>query len=258
MWFLVGYALFTTMGTKFHHYSLPLVPPLAMLCGVLLDDYLRARDSAQSPLEGAIAVVGAALTFMVGRDLALDVEGRFSAIRLLHLTSYNYERPWPDNLDFHSELWVITALAAIITLLLVRPGWRKVVVPALAASALGFALWGTTFYLPRIAPHWGQRELFLAYEEEQVREPGPIVAYQMNWKGENFYRGNHIHAFVSSGRRFQDWVDAEKKAGTRVFYFVTEHKRLRGLKAELGQPRTVDELTGKDLNNKFQLVRVRF
>ena len=29
LWFLVAFALFTMMGTKFHHYILPAVPPAA-------------------------------------------------------------------------------------------------------------------------------------------------------------------------------------------------------------------------------------
>ena len=86
----------------------------------------------------------------------------------------------------------------------------------------------------------------------------PLVAYQMNWKGENFYRGNRIPAFVSSGKVFQDWVDQQKKLGQRRFYFVTEHKRVSGLRGELGQPPHVDRLSDKELNNKFVLVRIDF
>ncbi len=43
MWFLFAFALFTFMGTKFHHYIFPAVPPVAMLVGVVLDDILGER-----------------------------------------------------------------------------------------------------------------------------------------------------------------------------------------------------------------------
>ena len=33
----------------------------------------------------------------------------------------------------------------------------------------------------------------------------------MNWKGENFYTGNHVPAFVSSGKKFQDYLADERK-----------------------------------------------
>jgi hypothetical protein len=94
---------------------------------------------------------------------------------------------------------------------------------------------------------------------ESTRSPGPLVAYQMNWKGENFYTGNHIPAFVTSGKKFTDYMDDEqKKKGKKSFYFVTEPRRVGTLTSELGSPRLVDKLTDTTENNKFILVRVRF
>ena len=53
MWFLFAFALFSFMGTKFHHYILPAVPPIAMLIGVVLDDMLGKRPLSKSwPLAG--------------------------------------------------------------------------------------------------------------------------------------------------------------------------------------------------------------
>ena len=82
----------------------------------------------------------------------------------------------------------------------------------------------------------------------------PIVAYQMNWKGENFYTGNKIPAFVSSGASFTDWLKKEKEKGAKVMYFVTEHSRLGGLRSEV-QAKAYTELTDKRICNKFVLVR---
>ena len=50
-----------------------------------------------------------------------------------------------------------------------------------------------------------------------------LVAYQMNWKGENFYTGNHIPAFVSTGSTFTDWLKKKREEGVKVMYFITEH-----------------------------------
>ena len=47
MWFLFAFALFSFMGTKFHHYIFPAVPPAAMLVGVVLDDMLGKRRSSK-------------------------------------------------------------------------------------------------------------------------------------------------------------------------------------------------------------------
>ena len=267
-WFLFGFALFAMMGTKFHHYCFPLLPPLAMLTGLLLDDLLsrpergKARTLDEATVDrvliGAVAIGAAVLTYMVGRDLVWSPEGRLSQIRLMHLITYNYGRPWPKSVDFAPWLWGFTAAATGTTLLLVVARLRRHATLALVAVAIGFAAWGVNGYLVTVSPHWGQRELFLVYEEERLKEDGQLIAYQMNWKGENFYRGNRVPAFVSSGAKFQAWIDKQKGEGQKVFYFVTEHKRTRNLKRELGAPRGFDELTDDRLNNKFQLVRARF
>lgn len=105
----------------------------------------------------------------------------------------------------------------------------------------------------------GQRELYLRYEHERLATPGPLVAYQLNWKGENFYRGNQVPAFVSSGEKFKKWIEEQRQNhDVEVFFFVTEHGRTGGLARELGNPTKLEKLTTKELNNKFVLVRVIF
>jgi len=257
-WFLIAFALFTAMGTKFHHYILPALPPLAMLVGVLLDRLIVERDEpSDRVMFGALAVGAAVLTAMVGRDL-IGANTKLGAARFVHLLTYNYARPWPKSVDFSTELAVFTLVATLLLALMVVARWRERLAYGFTALACVFAMWCINVYFVGIAPHWGQRELLLRYEVEQARVPGPLVAYQMNWKGENFYRGNRIPAFVSSGKVFQDWVDQQKKLGQRRFYFVTEHKRVSGLRGELGQPPHVDRLSDKELNNKFVLVRIDF
>lgn len=247
-WFGIGFALFTLMGTKFHHYALPLLPPLAVMTGLLLDRMLARRGA----LYGAIALGAALLTLMVGRDLA------DSPIRLLHLITYNYTRPWPDTLDLSGALWTLACLASLASAAMIIARWRHVLTPAFIAIGVLCGAWVVNVYLLAVSPHWSQRELVVRYERARLDTPGALVAYQMNWKGENFYRGNQLASFVSSGRVFQDWIDLQKKQGQRVFYFVTEHKRVSNLRSELGKPRHVDVLTTEADNNKFVLLRVRF
>jgi 4-amino-4-deoxy-L-arabinose transferase-like glycosyltransferase len=271
-WFVLGFALFALMGTKFHHYCLPIVPAAGALTGILLDDLLcsarhrpRAADPAtglalatERALLGAVAVGAALGTFFVGRDLAWQLKGRLGPIRLVHLFSYNYSRPWPDSLAFTAALWAFALAATLVIALLMVPRMRGAVVTSLVAIATVFAAWGLDVYFVRVSPHWGQRELFMLYEQERRAEPGPIIAYQLNWKGENFYRGNAIPAFVQSGQKFKDWVKEQQDGGVKVMYFVTEHGRTNGLAGELGNPADFELLTDKTLNNKFVLVRVVF
>ena len=134
--------------------------------------------------------------------------------------------------------------------------WRTPL--SLLSCALGvwfcaFSLW---LYLPGLAPHYGQRELLLAYYRARQNPSEPIVGYQMNWKGENFYSGNRLPAFVSSGAKFKSWLDKRQKGGTKVVFFLTEHGRIGTLKGELGKGARLRTLTDKRVNDKFALVRV--
>jgi hypothetical protein len=107
----------------------------------------------------------------------------------------------------------------------------------------------------KTSPHWGQHEVLEAYYRNRQSPSEQIVAYQMNWKGENFYTGNRIPAFVSTGSTFTTWLKKEKDGGAKVMFFVTEHSRVGGLKSEV-QGKTYTELTTKELDNKFVLVKV--
>ncbi len=366
MWFLFAFALFTFMGTKFHHYIFPAVPPVAMLVGVALDDLLgRAsfakprqllvylagvalstlvitygmskiwpgsifgakpeaghavtvssaivtfvvslvigavvfvgtirifgsstpeepiepklvQDPHKSPFRGGVTTVseapeetqrrlheqlmlgaatfaGALTTLLVGRDLAAKAEGAETAgaIRLLQLFTYNYRRPWPDTLDFSAILGGFTLVAGILGVVLSIRSLRRHAVIAMCAFGLLWSVWGLDVYMTSLSPHWGQHEVIEAYYRDRKGPEEQLIAYQMNWKGENFYTSNRIPAFVSSGATFQTWLKKEKEKGAKVMYFITEHSRTSGLRSEVAA-KSYKEITDKALNNKFVVVR---
>ena len=370
MWFVFAFGLFTFMGTKFHHYIFPAVPPAALLVGIVLDEALGrgslvargrlplyaggllagmlslayglsrffpgsflgtklgdkptdlaepstlagalgilvglglmvaavllnraggnasegssedaaiAQANEKSPYRGGLAILpanndrrtpheelmmgaagfsGAMLLVLVGRDLATKPFGtdQPGAIRLLQLFTYNYRRAWPDTLDFGAILKAFVLLTVVLSILFAARRLRAHVVSLHVALGFVFALWGLDVYMVKTAPHWGQHELMEAYYRTRAGAAEPLVAYQMNWKGENFYTGNHVPAFVSSGAPFTKWVKEQRDKGVKVMFFVTEPGRLGGLRSEAGA-RTYTEITDKALNNKFVVVRAEF
>jgi 4-amino-4-deoxy-L-arabinose transferase-like glycosyltransferase len=339
MWFILAFALFSFMGTKFHHYIFPAVPPVAMLIGVVLDDMMGKKPLRQGAAFGgylvgvfagvalmtlgiarmvpgsffgskpdgalgdpslptgivllcagvavtvavvrwfrmpgemrleeengtqahasrmlaAAAVAGALLLVLVARDLIIKPEGadQPGAIRLLQLFTYNYRRAWPDSLDFTAALTAFGVLAVLLSMALAVRAVRQHAVVAMCAFSLVWALWGLDVYMEKTAQHWGQHEIIEAYYQHRSSPAEMLVAYQMNWKGENFYTGNHIPAFVSTGSTFTTWMKKKRDEGVRVMYFITEHGRLGGLKSEVAAKK-YDEVTDKTLCNKFILVR---
>jgi len=339
LWFTIAFAMFTITLTKFHHYALPAVPPIAAVTGVLLDRALgpgplarpkhalayfaglsasagllvygalrlfpgawngrllsgghlphsaplmgctllasgslllsytlkrfaRSADAEDGSFElkyerAALALLGVAAavpTVLVGRDLSTtvfnDVEGQ---ARLLQLFSYNYRRAWPsDSLSFNAIISAFTLVSSVLSLGFVLPSLRRHALSLFAVVALLWTAWGLDVYLVKASPHWGQRETILAYYAARKGPEEPFVAYQMNWKGENFYTGNRLPAFVSSGAKFKSYISEQKKKGTKVMFFTTEHSRIAALKSELGPVRDFKLLTDRELNNKFTVAR---
>jgi len=341
LWFTIAFAMFAISLTKFHHYALPTVPPIAavtgvmldralgpvalarpkqtlayfsglcasslllvygalrlfpgswngllagghlpssapllgsalLACGLLLAIYTRNRFGQGSNLEdgsfaakyerAALALVGVAALVpivLVGRDLSTavfsDVEGQ---ARLMHLFTYNYRRAWPvDSLDFNGMLSAFTLVSSVLALGFALPNLRRHALASFAVVAVLWTAWGLDVYLVNTSPHWGQRETILAYYAARKGPEEPFVAYQMNWKGENFYTGNRVPAFVSSGAKFKSWISEQKKKGTKVMFFTTEHTRIAALKGELGPVKDFKVLTDRTLNNKFTVARAAF
>jgi 4-amino-4-deoxy-L-arabinose transferase-like glycosyltransferase len=340
LWFVFAFALFSFMGTKFHHYIFPAVPAVAMLTGVVLDDMVGPRPIAElrvlpayltgllvgltlmvvgvtrfqpgsffgskgngplaspsmlvgtgllvagafvvalvvvklrvkeedpsgrsdgedtshvSRMLAAGAITGGALILLVARDLALKPEGsdQPGAIRLLQLFTYNYKRAWPDALDFSAALTAFGVVGAIVSLGLAVRAVRQHAVAAICVLGFAWGVWGLDVYMQRTAQHWGQHEVIAAYYADRHSPQETLVAYQMNWKGENFYTGNHVPAFVSTGSTFTTWMKKKREEGAKVMYFITEHGRLGGLKSEVGA-KAYREVTDRVLCNKFILVR---
>lgn len=212
-------------------------------------------DNVALTLVGLGSAVAVALA---GRDMFQKLGAVDGSARLMHLFTYNYGRSWPDTLDFTGAIVAFTVIASLLSLGLCLPRLRRHATALFCAATVLWGAWGLDVYLYQCAPHWGQRETVMAYYKDRKRPDYPFVAYQMNWKGENFYTGNHVPAFVASGEKFKSWVDEQKAHGINVIYFTSEHGRSGSLKREIGDPPSFVEITDKKLNNKFFVARVTY
>jgi len=153
-------------------------------------------------------------------------------------------------------LLVFSALASLLCLALGARSARRGASLGLCALATAWAAWGVNVYLAQAAPHWGQRESIAAYYRARTPKDSPLVAFQMNWKGENFYTGNRLAAFVRSGEPFQAWLKAQRAKRIHTIYFTTEPSRFGALKRELGDHKSFTVLTDDRVNNKFAIIKV--
>jgi 4-amino-4-deoxy-L-arabinose transferase-like glycosyltransferase len=267
LWWVVSFALFASMGTKFHHYILPAVPPAAILAGIALDTFFAKHGEADPharAMLGVVAISGALVVALVARDLvAKTPDGRLDGpAHFMWLFTYRYDRPWPPSLHLRAPIVATAALAAALLVALAVPRARPIAAWAWVALAIGWAAWALDVYLPKASLHWGQRSVMDAYYTHRAGPQEPIVAYQMNWKGENFYTSNRIPQFGTPTTppgtpALASWVREQRGKGTRVMYFVTEEPRVGGLKGEI-QPKELHEVTTREDNNQFVLVRAEW
>ena len=173
--------------------------------------------------------------------------------RLIHLFVYNYQRPWPPNFDYRPILTGFAIVASVTIALAAIREIRPVMIRAFLGCALALSIWSLDFYLVDLAPHWGQREIFEAYY--CARQLGEyVIAWQMNWKGENFYTGNAVYTFVDlDTRSLVDW--AAHHPGERVFVAL-EHSRVGSLRGTI-HGATVTPLTTELDDNKFGIATVQ-
>jgi 4-amino-4-deoxy-L-arabinose transferase-like glycosyltransferase len=225
---------------------------------------LAARDLAKAETElapagfdvglGVALLLGACVTAFVGRDLSWATSARpQGSERLAQLFVYNYGRPWPEHFDYRPILTGFAVAASVATVAAAFRYWRPAATRALVGIAFLFCAWGLNVYMVDLSDHWGLRDLAQRYYEDRESADEPLVAWQMNWKGENFYTGNRVYVFAETdNKRVRKWLTENQ--GRRA-YFVLEHKRLRSFR-KLVADRQIRELSTKRDSNKFVLVEL--
>lgn len=118
LWFAVFFTLFTLSATKFHHYILPALPPLAIMIGVWLD---RAADDERE-ITRPILVGGIAILLFVGLDL-LRVPQTFFNMFTYVFSGRTY--PWPTAVmpEPFLRLMLFTLCAVLAAGAMPRPRW---------------------------------------------------------------------------------------------------------------------------------------
>ncbi len=214
----------------------------------------RVRDRRHVAI--AVAVGGGAVILaFVARDLSWITAARPHGFeRIIHLFVYNYGRPWPEQFDYRPILTGF-GITATVLFALMAPRWTRAVASRAAlGTALLFSAWCLNVYMPDLAPHWGMENLFERYYEERSGPEEPVLAFQMNWKGENFYTGNRVHTFVDiDPAKLREWADNNRG---KTIFVVTERGRVSSLRRVFPGVE-VEEMTTMRENNKFMLFRLQ-
>ncbi|MBL8910749.1 MAG: glycosyltransferase family 39 protein [Archangium sp.] len=242
---LVTFVLFTASATRFHHYVFPVLPGLAVLIALSIDQLLTdGFDHRRAPL-----LIGAALAALVWKDLWQRPR------HLLDLFTYNHDRPYPDAVlttpfPFKNALALIGVLLVGAVLLTLIRKQREELAHSVLLAAGAFAALLVLQHWPALGRHWTQRDLIDHYLASRRSDREPLAAFLMNWKGETLYTRNEVRQISSRDPRGE--LTAFALQPGRGFV-VVEHARLQMLQSVVppGQAVTPIDL---DSNNKFALV----
>ncbi len=160
LWAIVAFALFSLVQTKFHHYILPAVPPLALLVAFLLDDIASGRER----LHPLYAMLGVAIVLLVCRDLMHEPE------RWIEMFVFRYDRPWPSAEPWSvdpSDGFLVLGLAGAVAIPLLATRWVRLGTLAVGAVGLAICVWALQVYMPHAGTHWGMRDAARTYYEQR-------------------------------------------------------------------------------------------
>jgi hypothetical protein len=199
----------------------------------------------------------ALVVLLVARDLLASSDGHAPSgiARFMHLMTYRYDRRWPGSEALAPAIGVVAFVAAATCVALASRRWRGRATLAFGACAALSTTLLLDGLLVRASSDGGQRGVYEAYYRSRGTAGTPLVAYQLNWKGENFYTGNNVAIFIASGAPLRSYLDARRRSGESTVYFVTERGRVTGLRSELGAVRSFAEMTDRATSYEFSLVR---
>ncbi len=157
---------------------------------------------------------------------------------------------------------MLPAAAAVLWLVMRAPSrvrnWGAAALALLAVVWSGFL---ADKILVELSPHWSQKHVIAQYFAHRTGPEEPLIAWQLYWRGENFYTRNEIYKSSNAAERtvFLGDHNAEKMQsyftshpGRRVF-FVVERVRFESLKSMLpAQARSTLQILDES-NNKIYL-----
>ncbi len=192
LWLMVSFFLFSYMLTKFHHYILPVTVPAGIWVIVNLRDFWRLP--ARGPRFSAALLAGLAFFVLAAREAGLD------PAHFVNLFIYKYERLFPYGEWMQWTIWGLSAVIAGSALVLVFLRNRVTFTIYLLAS-VAFTIHLLAFYMPAVGPHWSQKQLHAIYYQCR-RDPGErLIAWQLNWRGENFYSKNQVVPLMETNNK---------------------------------------------------------
>ncbi len=224
LWLIASFALISLSVTKYYHYLVPVLPPLAIVIGVWLHGLLPrspvdpASDSAPPELPtGAmvvLALTGCTILYLVVQ--AAKAEPAWIA----HLTTYLYTGMWRQGAPAVDALaWCVLPFGFGLVLWLGRA--RRASVAALVLSGLLTTAYVIDGYLPAASENWSQRTALRYYYDHAERDD-KLLSWWFYYRGETYFSKRKIWVAMEPARdELREYIDQHRGKGITFWVMTT-------------------------------------
>lgn len=252
VWFVTSFALLTYSVTKYYHYLLPCLPPLAVLLGIWLDG-LGRREGGATRVRGNLGpVLCCVLAGLV--VLALVVrEAIHEPAWIAHLTTYLYTSMWREGAPIPRRLGLL-AIPFALGLALWAIGRMKSAIAGMVLSAALVTTYVLDDYLPAASESWSQRSAFRHYFAHRGAED-KLLSWWFYYRGETYFSKGRIWVLMKPDRdALLQYV--EENEGTGVdFWIISTNAHAKRLQNQL-PPSLQDRVTLEYENYHYALLRL--
>ena len=248
---IVAFAVVSYAATNYHHYLLPVLPPLAIVFGLWLADAWEGGERSlddSSSLRITAMVVGLATLVLVLRWVWVEPAS------IAHLTTYLYTGTWREGGPTTVALpWLCAPF--VLGLAAWALHRRREGVGAMLLSGLLVTTWTLNDYLPRASEEWSQRTLFRTYFAER----GPrdvMVSWWLYYRGETYFTKADLWVMLEPDRaKLVEFIDGKRGQDLSI-WFVTAPAHAKRLPSHL-PPDLAPTLERVEENSHVVLLRVK-
>lgn len=229
LWLLASLFTLSFSATKYYHYLVPCLPPLAAVMGVWLDRVLAGKSRTSAAANAIGAIVAIAIVLGVLRDLEAEPSW------LAHLTTYLYTGMWTKG-GPEPELAWWTCAPFIIGLLAWLVARYRVAVAAFVLSSVLTTAWVIDDYVPAASENWSQRSMLQIYFANKTPNDR-LVSWWFYYRGETFLTKKDLWVMKDHNpKQLREFMQtyAEEHAGQGAAIWVaTVTPHIKRLKSQL-------------------------
>jgi 4-amino-4-deoxy-L-arabinose transferase-like glycosyltransferase len=219
LWLAVSLLLLTYSVTKYYHYLLPALPPMAVLLGLWLGGSLSGRARTWLKEHPQIRWLAAALG--IGLIAAVVRDAIHEPAWIVHLTTYLYTLMWREGTPPVDILgWLSLPFAAGLVLwALLRP---RLAAAAMICSSVAVSTWLFAVYLPKASEHWSQRSAIATYYDNRA-DGDPLLSYWFYYRGETFLSKADVWVSKEAKRdKLREFIDLKRGVAENLWLITTK------------------------------------